>query len=135
MKLEKMTRQEILLQKLRAQWERPDLDEWEQYLQIFETPLKETQVFPGKFDRLSEKGAMFDKVPCPVSQEQAYAISLILEDLPDIQRMILRMTFWDGLTEEQIASVLRIPKRRVNYQKHAAIRNLRQKNSPKLPTK
>ena len=129
----RMKRQEILLQKLRAQHAEPNIELWEQYLELEETPLKESMASPGRFYRTHHDGGVFDRSPRLTSEDTTPAINRILSDLPHIQQKILRMTFWDGMTEDEIASVLQISRSTVRYQKHIAIFDLRQKSQPKFP--
>ncbi len=132
-KTNKIDRQEILLKRLRAEREKPDAELWDEYLTNLETPLKESMASPSRFERTPHNGGVFDRSPSLTSQGTTSAINRILSDMPDLQQRILRMTFWDGMTEPEIASVLGISRRIVSYQKHAAIRDLRQKCGSKLP--
>ncbi len=126
----KMDRQQILLRRLRLQREQPDVDLWETCLALTETPLKESIASPGLFNQTAHEGGVFDRSPSLTSDESTSVLFRLLDTLPDIQRRILRLTYWDGMTEDEIASILKISRSTVRYQKHAAISILRQKSQP-----
>ena len=112
-----------LLKRLRSQWDNPDFGLWNQYLRLLDGSVKEAQVDPKKFDRLcaTMTRPVFEGAKSNVHDDTLYAVENLLNMLTPTQQKILRMTYWDGLSERQIAQILRIPRSTVNLWKQYAL--------------
>jgi RNA polymerase sigma factor (sigma-70 family) len=105
-----------------------DMATWEEYLKTLDVPQRETTT--AKFDRLLriyENSTAYtipeviDEEENPQNKTLNWAISL----LPDRQKTILKLIYWEGYSESQVGEQLNIAKGTVNKLKDRALRHLK----------
>lgn len=82
------------------------------YVDNFDDPVAE------KFDNYNIN---FDGIDCDFLNEELYNA---VQELSDIDRSIILYYFWENYSEADIAKMLNISKRTVNYHKNAAYRQM-----------
>ena len=106
---------------------------WEQYLNWHETPLKESQLDPfvylGMLLKL-EQSIFYDES----FDDDALKIQITekLENLTKKQRLILKMIFWEGLSERSIAAMIGQSRSGVRETKKRALLRLSKSLRPPL---
>ena len=98
--------------------------------------LKEELVSPAWFDMLCEKSSntVFKNLGESKNELLIQALRKAIAELPPKQRKIIRFIFWEGLSEQEIAFAIKLPRTTVSYQKSLAFRYIFEKVRPKIPS-
>ena len=111
------------MRRISKNWSRKD---WEEYLKTLEVERSETLVSPQRYDELREGNTFLWKNDSP--QTKLYRINAMreaLESLPRTQKGVLKMTFWHGVTEREIAKKFKMSKTWVRKQKIQGLKALK----------
>lgn len=116
-----------------------DAETWEQYLQWFETPLKESQVPAWQFDKIAEQqsDSIFASTQEDSDSDTRRFLQRLIDGLPIRQREVIELAYWDGLSEREIGERLLICRGTVRCLKGKAIKRLsaaiRHEGTPTFP--
>lgn len=132
-KLDGSMKADIHLKKICQKW---SALEWEQYLEEIEVSLKESQISTYEFDAIAEGNNIseeFKKMPSHV--ECSYARNIILKAVNQLskrQKVIIKLLFWENLSQAEVARRLKINRSAVHSSKEKAIEKLREKFGPNM---
>lgn len=96
---------------------------WEKYLSWFETPMAETLISSSIYNRECEKQikSVFSGAQPNAETYLRQKIQRYLDSLNPKQKQIIKMSYWHGRSERQIAEKLKISRTRVRQIKAQAI--------------
>ena len=102
-------------------------EEWEAYLNSYETPIKESQVSWDHYDRLVSSAdiSIFDYAQESSDENLVSAVRSKLLALPLAQARVIQLTYFDLQSTREAAKVLGVSQSAVCNLKKRAIRNLR----------
>lgn len=106
---------------------------WERYLQSLEAPRAESIVRPREYQAAIDKfdGSIFGISQTNADDELRTSVSEILSGLTVKQRQVVEMTFWQSLSEREIAYRLGIARGTVRDIKRRVLQRLR--NTGRVP--
>ncbi len=106
-----------------------DLAAWERRIQSTEWHLKEELVSPAGFDILCEKATktIFNIAEEAKNEPLKRAIQKAISELSPNQRKIIQFIFWEGMSEQEIANAIKIPRKTISNRKFAAFREIEEK--------
>lgn len=102
---------------------------WERRIQPMEWHLKEELVSPNGFDMLCEKTTktIFNIVDEAKNESMKRTVQQVISKLSPNQRNILHLIFWEGLSEQEIADNIKVPRKTISNRKFAAFREIEKK--------
>ena len=103
-----------------------DFDTWAEYLHWYEKPCKEVLIRADTYSQICEKRTqtLHDEVGPTFDQGLSNFCKRLLKTLPSLEAKVLRLYFFEGLTELEIAGRLKKTQNGVNYAKKRAISRL-----------
>lgn len=104
-----------------------DLPTWNAYLDWYESPLREKLLKPEIYDKLCEQNdqTIFEQASQSNSDRNRIFCEKLLESLPENEKKILRLIFFEGRTIREIAALINISKSSAYRTKVRALRSLK----------
>ncbi len=125
------------LEVLRRKSKKWSPQEWESYLKAIEVERSESLISPKKHEKLQKKDNLFlwsDDVSEEKSDEFKVLAKKALNQLTFKQRTVIKMIFWDGLSEKEISKKLCLSTSSVRDRKAQGLQKVRAYFKGFIPT-
>lgn len=131
----KQRQKRILLKRLGADGNQTCHKLWNQYLDLIQVGLKESQIAPKTYDYIGDKTIkpIFENAASTDNSERLQIARRVLKTLSPLQQKIVHFAFFEGMSEKEIGTRLRLSRSNVNYHKYSAIQTLRAEILANLP--
>ncbi len=117
---------EIPTEELRTISQSWDQEIWNAYLSWYQSPRREALVAPGVYNKKGEEmvQSIFEENNQEVSSEKQALCEQLLSLLPAMEATVLRLKFFEGRTDREIAALRKISKSGVHDIKNRALSRL-----------
>ena len=131
----KQKQRRSLLKRLIAEGNQASHKLWDQYLDLIQVGLKESQLAPRLYDFVGDNTTrpIFENVASNDNDARLEIARRVLKTLSPIQQKIIQYALLEGLTDKKIGTLLRLPRTTVSYHKTSAIKKMTDEIPSLLP--
>lgn len=110
-----------------------DLETWEQYLDWYQSPCSETLIDSASYDILCEhrSDTVYEEYGYSLDEALRSYCDDLLKTVPKCERKVLQLHFYEGLTEVEVAKLLKKSRSGVNLIKCRGLARLQKQNRGK----